>query len=380
MRLRHLVTGTTAALCVAAVPAAVASVTAPSALASAAPDSCGVLAPGASATAQAAVRAACAQVGLWYTWGGGHGATPGPTLGYYDGHDPASLHDGSRLGFDCSGLTRFAYYQATGRDVLDGTADDQYHTALAAARFTAAQGTASLLPGDLMFWGTGHIHHVAMYLGAGRMVEAFQSGTHLRVTPVRTGGDYAGAVRLAADPGTPPPPPAGGGTVFETWGNGVRTHTAPATTSAVADVFAGPTQVSVVCQEHAQQVTADGYTNDAWSKLSDGSWITNIYLKGPAWLAGVPDCAGTHPPAGGHGTTAATWGSDVRTHSTPSVDAPVVDYFPGPTRVGVVCQKHAQQVTADGYTNDAWSKLSDGSWITNIYLKGPAWPAGVPTC
>ena len=341
---------------------------------------CGVLAPGASATAQAAVDAACSQIGVWYSWGGGHAATPGASYGYYDGSDPDSLHDGERKGFDCSGLMRYAYYRATGKDLLNGTADDQFHSSQASARFSAGQGTAPLLPGDLMFWGNGHIHHVAMYLGGGQMVEAYESGTHIRVTSVRTGGDYAGAIRINGS-GTPTPPPANGGTVFETWGTGVRTHRTPSVGSAVVDTFPGPTQVSVQCQQHAETVTAEGYTNDAWAKLADGSWVTNIYIKGPAWLPGIPDCGGssTPPPSGGS-KAFQTWGTGVRTHSEPNVNAGVVDYFAQPTTVNVVCQKHAQEVTAEGYTNDAWAKLADGSWVTNIYIKGPAWLDGVATC
>ena len=341
---------------------------------------CGVLAPGASATAQAAVDAACSQIGVWYSWGGGHAATPGASYGFYDGSDPDSLHDGERKGFDCSGLMRYAYYRATGKDLLNGTADDQFHSSQASARFSAGQGTAPLLPGDLMFWGNGHIHHVAMYLGGGQMVEAYESGTHIRVTSVRTGGDYAGAVRINGS-GTPVPPPANGGTVFETWGTGVRTHRTPSVGSAVVDTFPGPTQVSVQCQQHAETVTAEGYTNDAWAKLADSSWVTNIYIKGPAWLPGIPDCGGssTPPPSGGS-KAFQTWGTGVRTHSEPNVNAGVVDYFAQPTTVNVVCQKHAQEVTAEGYTNDAWSKLTDGSWMTNIYIKGPAWLDGVATC
>lgn len=43
---------------------------------------------------------------------------------------------------------------------------------------------------------------------------------------------------------------------------------------------------------HAQSITAEGVTNDAWSYLPDlGGWITNIYLKGDAWMPGVPTCA-----------------------------------------------------------------------------------------
>ncbi|WP_443729193.1 C40 family peptidase [Streptantibioticus parmotrematis] len=382
MSARRLATGTAAALSAftlaLAVPSAAHAVSRGTVPERAADSGCGVLAPGASAAAQAAVRAVCSQIGVWYTWGGGHGATPGPTYGYYDGSDPASKDDGSRYGFDCSGLTRYAYYQATGRDILDGTASDQYHSSLAAQRFSAAQGDGPLLPGDLMFWGSGYIHHVAMYIGAGQMVEAYESGTHIRRTAVRTGGDYAGAIRLAATPGNPTPPPAGGGSVFQTWGTDVRTHSSPSTTSGVVNTFSGPTQVGVVCQEHAQSVTAEGYTNDAWSKLTNGSWMTNIYIKGPAWLPGVADCGGS--PAPGGGISESTWGTDVRTHTAPSLDASVADLFPQPTRIGVVCQKHAQSVSAEGYTNDAWSKLTDGSWMTNIYIKGAAWLAGVPTC
>ncbi|GLY81153.1 C40 family peptidase [Actinoallomurus iriomotensis] len=170
---------------------------------------CAVLAPGASAVAQRAVAAACGQIGVWYSWGGGHGSVPGPTFGHYDGHDPDSRQDGQRRGFDCSGLVRYAYYRATGGDILNGVANDQFHTGHAVARFAPGQGAGPLLPGDLMFWGRGNIHHVAIYLGAGQMVEAYESGTHVRTAPVRLGGDYAGAVRIAGNGGTPPPPAVG---------------------------------------------------------------------------------------------------------------------------------------------------------------------------
>ncbi|MEU0333900.1 NlpC/P60 family protein [Streptomyces sp. NPDC006193] len=248
---------------------------------------CGVLAPGASAAAERAVDAACAQVaaGVWYTWGGGHGPQPGPTYGHVDPTDPASEHDPERLGFDCSGLVRHAYARATGADILDGDASAQYYTHRTAARFTAAEGLAPLRPGDLLAWGTSaHLHHVALYLGEGRMVEARQSGTRLMVSDVRLGGDYFGAVRV--DTGTVEGP------VVRTWGTGVWTKAQPSTRAARVYAFPGPTTVRVACQKHAEVVTAEGYTNDAWSYLPDyRAWVTNIYIQGPAWLDGVPACA-----------------------------------------------------------------------------------------
>ncbi|WP_412078657.1 NlpC/P60 family protein [Streptomyces xanthophaeus] len=260
--------------------------TLPAHASAAADDSCAVRAPGASATAERAVAAACAQVdaGVWYTWGGGHGPQPGATYGQVDPSDPASEHDPERLGFDCSGLVRHAYAQAAGSDILNGVASGQYYTHRAAERFTAAQGLGPLLPGDLLVWGTSrHLHHIAVYLGAGKMAEARQSGTKLMVSDVRQGGDYYGAVRVDAGPVS--------GHVFQTWGTGVWTKAQPSVRAERVYAFPGPTTIRVGCQKHAEEVTSDGYTNDAWSYLPDyRAWVSNIYVRGAAWLEGVPTC------------------------------------------------------------------------------------------
>ena len=59
-----------------------------------------------------------------------------------------------------------------------------------------------LQPGDLVFWATtpsnpSTIHHVAIYLGGGKMVEAPESGDVVKVSNMRWKG-YAGAVRPSA--------------------------------------------------------------------------------------------------------------------------------------------------------------------------------------
>lgn len=116
------------------------------------------------------------------------------------------------------------------------------------------------------------------------MVEAKQSGTHLMVSDVRLGGDYFGAVRVNTGAVT--------GHVFQTWGTGVWTKTAPSVSAGRVYAFPDATSIRVECQKHAEVVTSDGYTNDAWAYLPDyKAWMTNIYIKGPAWLDGVPTCA-----------------------------------------------------------------------------------------
>ena len=61
---------------------------------------------------------------------------------------------------------------------------------------------SALQAGDLVFWATdtsnpATIHHVAIYLGGDRMLEAPQSGSTVRVTSMRWSG-YIGAVRPSA--------------------------------------------------------------------------------------------------------------------------------------------------------------------------------------
>ena len=61
---------------------------------------------------------------------------------------------------------------------------------------TPVPDLASARPGDLLFWGTGsNIHHVAIYIGDGKMIEAPHTGATVRETNVYY-GDFAGIRRV----------------------------------------------------------------------------------------------------------------------------------------------------------------------------------------
>ncbi len=89
--------------------------------------------------------------------------------------------------FDCSGLTSWAW-RAAGVDLS--------HSALTQYYETTRVSTDSVEPGDLLFFGgsVGGIHHVAMYIGGGEMIEASQTGTPIRIRGWRS-GDLVGAGR-----------------------------------------------------------------------------------------------------------------------------------------------------------------------------------------
>ena len=134
---------------------------------------------GDDARARRAVDTALAQRGLPYVWGG-----DGPTRG--------------DAGFDCSGLTTFSY--GTAGVPLPRTAHTQFYAG------PHVPDGAPLQPGDLVFYGTpSRVHHVGMYLGEGRMVNAPTFGRPVQVAFYRyRGDDYVGATRPSAGNGLVP--------------------------------------------------------------------------------------------------------------------------------------------------------------------------------
>lgn len=94
--------------------------------------------------------------------------------------------------FDCSGLTSWAYRQAG--VTIPRTSRQQWTVGRPVSQ-------NELLPGDLLFYddGTGNpatIHHVGMYVGDGRMVDAPSEGKLVDVRPTRSDGHYIGARRI----------------------------------------------------------------------------------------------------------------------------------------------------------------------------------------
>lgn len=109
-----------------------------------------------------AVSAAESQLGVPYVWGG---ATPG-------------------VGFDCSGLTMWAWAQAGAQ--LPHGATDQYYSIQHIP--TPGGSTSYMQPGDLVFYGSSaFLGHEVMYIGNGQVIQAEQTGTNVMITPLWTG-------------------------------------------------------------------------------------------------------------------------------------------------------------------------------------------------
>lgn len=93
----------------------------------------------------------------------------------------------------------------------------------------------------------------------------------------------------AAMGGTPPPGPSG--TPFQVYESNVNVRPTPATTGAPVGNLGAPGTVYVECQTVGQTVTANGYTNNRWARISSPipGYISNVFIQGPASLP-VPSC------------------------------------------------------------------------------------------
>lgn len=119
--------------------------------------------PGLAAALSAAIWAAASQVGVPYVWGG-----------------ETSL-PAADAGFDCSGLVQWAFGQAG--ITLPRTAQEQHDV-------VTPVPAAQVQPGDLVFWndGTTSVQHVAIYVGAGIVLEAPSTGSVVSYSPLWPAG------------------------------------------------------------------------------------------------------------------------------------------------------------------------------------------------
>jgi len=126
----------------------------------------------------AIAKAAESQVGKWpYSWGGGN--DNGATYGVKQSSSPY-CDDRKVKGFDCSGLAKYSVYQGAGHSMVHH-AQTQYNDCK--NRVSISDKKA----GDLVFFGdsTSSIHHVAIYVGDGMMVEAPGHDSHCNGIKVR---------------------------------------------------------------------------------------------------------------------------------------------------------------------------------------------------
>lgn len=118
-----------------------------------------------SSVAQQAISAARAQLGVPYVWGGT-----------------------SPDGFDCSGLTQWAFEKA---------GIELPRTSRAQATEGEEVSRSEMKPGDLIFFNSP-VSHVGIYIGGGKMIEAPQTGSDVKISGVERRMDDLNTIRRLA--------------------------------------------------------------------------------------------------------------------------------------------------------------------------------------
>lgn len=188
-----------------------------------------VIPPQAQAIVSAAERWVTSPV-TPYCWGGGNDQGPthgdGEAAGHYSGPKGKSgCYPAAVKGFDCSGLVKYAIYQAlhislyhSAQDQAEGITDSgpNVHPTIVPV--------ADLEPGDVVVFGTSKttIAHDGIYVGNGQIVNAYDykndgdNGTNnqywgvmkMSLSWVRGGFGFAEGVRYWSGPSAPPPSPS----------------------------------------------------------------------------------------------------------------------------------------------------------------------------
>lgn len=125
--------------------------------------------PKSSGTVRDVIRAARSQIGKGYIYAWGGGGKYGPTKGTTS---PSGHPDWNHIGYDCSGLMQYAFWQGAHVDVgtYSGAQQAKYrHIPLSQRR-----------PGDMVFWGSSasSTTHVALYIGNDKIIESATPRTH----------------------------------------------------------------------------------------------------------------------------------------------------------------------------------------------------------
>jgi cell wall-associated NlpC family hydrolase len=131
-----------------------------------------------------AAAAALTQLGVSFSWGGG--SAKGPSFGIGRG--------ANTKGFDCSGLTLYAWSKAG--VVLGHYTGTQFRQGRRIA-------WGSHRTGDLLFFGGGRDDptHVALYLGGGMMIHAPKTGDVVKKADFHNSPYYRAVFRGAVRPG-----------------------------------------------------------------------------------------------------------------------------------------------------------------------------------
>jgi uncharacterized protein YraI len=139
---------------------------------------------------------------------------------------------------------------------------------------------------------------------------------------------------------------------------GLNARTGPAKSYPVARTHASRSALQVVCQAAGSAVG----TTRIWDKLTDGTYVTDLYASTPSkigYSAPLPRCGYPYQ---------VTASPAVSERDGPGRSYPVVGQLPDGGLAWVACQQDGSAIG----TTRVWDKLQDGHWVADYYLSKPS--------
>ncbi len=90
--------------------------------------------------------------------------------------------------FDCSGLADWIMWRYTSFTAR-GTTASMWNT------LGTSVSLSQIQPGDMIFWETGHVHHVGMYIGGGKYVHAPRTGDVVKISELSARSSTIASIR-----------------------------------------------------------------------------------------------------------------------------------------------------------------------------------------
>jgi murein DD-endopeptidase MepM/ murein hydrolase activator NlpD len=144
--------------------------------------------------------------------------------------------------------------------------------------------------------------------------------------------------------------------------------------------------IAIDCQVKGQLINQGAVrVTDQWDRLTDGSYVSDAWIRRPA--TPIPACGPAAPvaPAAVAAAaavttvtgTVASGGTPLKARTAPAHTAPLIAALPNGTALTLVCQQPGENVVGSQRITPMWDRLPEGTYVSDAYVRRTATP---PPC
>lgn len=152
----------------------------------------------------------------------------------------------------------------------------------------------------------------------------------------------------------------------------LNARSGPSTADGFVRAIANGSRLAIRCQVYGQLVSGQVRRTAYWSRLADGSYVSNAYVR---WTPAVPRltwCAGIAPAT----ATARVPGGRLGVRSGPSTSARKIAAVRHGFRFQVACQAWGTRVSGTVRTSPLWYRVLPGRYVSAAFV---AWSPAAPS-